>query len=77
MTGPDRASISQSGRAAGQEDCSDSELGEVATRQRTRQKKFDKHFPGLTGERVAQRISCALVGDILLQVHVILCTLPM
>jgi len=37
--------------------------------ERTRQKKFIKNFKHLQDETVVERISCALVGDILLQGH--------
>eukprot|EP00090_Calanus_glacialis_P023513 TRINITY_DN36322_c0_g1_i1.p1 TRINITY_DN36322_c0_g1~~TRINITY_DN36322_c0_g1_i1.p1 ORF type:complete len:405 (-),score=100.75 TRINITY_DN36322_c0_g1_i1:75-1235(-) len=51
----------------------DSELENAAPhplqQERTRQKKFIKNFKHLHEETVFERISCALVGDILLQGH--------
>merc|ERR1711874_567608 len=50
---------------------SDSETSHPAaqTHERSRQKKFIKHFKDLPDEICTVRISCALVGDILLQGH--------
>eukprot|EP00092_Neocalanus_flemingeri_P012294 GFUD01013252.1.p1 GENE.GFUD01013252.1~~GFUD01013252.1.p1 ORF type:complete len:389 (+),score=100.66 GFUD01013252.1:508-1674(+) len=59
------------GGVGGAEEESDSDI--AAPRplqpQRTRQKKFIKNFKHLQDEVVFHRISCALVGDILLQGH--------
>jgi len=52
------------------EEESDSETGQtVQPSERTRQKKFSKYFKDLPSEVCTVRISCALVGDILLQGH--------